>query len=60
MSIAGLSAARTVQAAGITDFAVLELEDAAGGNSRGHSMWCSAATGPKLLDTSSTCSRAWR
>ena len=36
--IAGLSAARTLQGAGITDFAVLELEDSAGGNSRGHSM----------------------
>jgi monoamine oxidase len=36
--IAGLSAARTLQRAGITDFAVLELEDAPGGNSRGHAM----------------------
>ena len=36
--IAGLSAARTLQRAGITDFAVLELEDQPGGNSRGHSM----------------------
>jgi len=36
--IAGLSAARTLHNAGITDFAVLELEDDAGGNSRGHSM----------------------
>ena len=36
--IAGLSAARTLQRAGITDFAVLELEDEPGGNSRGHAM----------------------
>jgi monoamine oxidase len=36
--IAGLSAARTLQRAGITDFAVLELEDQPGGNSRGHAM----------------------
>jgi protoporphyrinogen oxidase len=36
--IAGLSAARALQRAGITDFAVLELEDEAGGNSRGHAM----------------------
>ena len=36
--IAGLSAARTLQRAGIADFAVLELEDAPGGNSRGHAM----------------------
>jgi monoamine oxidase len=36
--IAGLSAARTLQRAGITDFAVLELESAPGGNSRGHAM----------------------
>ena len=36
--IAGLSAARTLQAAGITDLAVLELEDDPGGNSRGHAM----------------------
>ena len=36
--IAGLSAARSLQRAGITDFAVLELEDQAGGNSRGHAM----------------------
>lgn len=36
--IAGLSAARTLQRAGIGDFAVLELEDEAGGNSRGHAM----------------------
>ncbi len=36
--IAGLSAARTLHDAGITDFAVLELEDQPGGNSRGHAM----------------------
>ena len=36
--IAGLSAARALQRAGIDDFAVLELEDAPGGNSRGHAM----------------------
>ena len=36
--IAGLSAARALQRAGIGDFAVLELEDAPGGNSRGHAM----------------------
>jgi predicted NAD/FAD-binding protein len=36
--IAGLSAARTLQRAGIADFAVLELEDQPGGNSRGHAM----------------------
>ena len=36
--IAGLSAARTLQRAGIADFAVLELEDDPGGNSRGHAM----------------------
>ncbi len=36
--IAGLSAARTLQRAGIADFAVLELEADAGGNSRGHAM----------------------
>ena len=36
--IAGLSAARTLQRLGVTDFAVLELEDAPGGNSRGHAM----------------------
>jgi glycine/D-amino acid oxidase-like deaminating enzyme len=36
--IAGLSAARTLQRAGVTDFAVLELEDEPGGNSRGHAM----------------------
>ena len=36
--IAGLSAARTLQRAGITDFAVLELEDQPGGNSRGHAV----------------------
>ena len=36
--IAGLAAARTLQRAGLTDFAVLELEDQPGGNSRGHAM----------------------
>jgi monoamine oxidase len=33
--IAGLSAARTLRQAGLEDFALLELEDAGGGNSRG-------------------------
>lgn len=33
--IAGLSAARALRLAGVEDFAVLELEDQAGGNSRG-------------------------
>src|ERR1700761_4484555 len=36
--IAGLAAARALQRAGIADFAVLELEDDPGGNSRGHAM----------------------
>ncbi len=36
--IAGLAAGRALQRAGIEDFVVLELEDAAGGNSRGHEM----------------------
>ncbi len=36
--IGGLSAARALQRAGIGDFAVLELEDEPGGNSRGHAM----------------------
>ena len=36
--IAGLSAARALQRAGIADFAMLELEDQPGGNSRGHAM----------------------
>jgi monoamine oxidase len=36
--IAGLSAARTLQRAGIHDIAVFELDDTAGGNSRGHSL----------------------
>jgi protoporphyrinogen oxidase len=36
--IAGLAAARALQRAGVADFAVLELEDQAGGNSRGHAM----------------------
>ena len=34
--IAGLAAARALTAAGIDDVQLLELEDAAGGNSRGH------------------------
>jgi predicted NAD/FAD-binding protein len=34
--IAGLAAARALQRAGVSDFAVLELEAAPGGNSRGH------------------------
>jgi monoamine oxidase len=36
--IAGLAAARALRAGGITDLAVLELEDRPGGNSRGHSL----------------------
>lgn len=36
--IAGLSAARGLQRAGIDDYAVFDLEDAAGGNSRGHAV----------------------
>jgi monoamine oxidase len=36
--IAGLGAARALRQAGIDDFALLELEDEAGGNSRGHAM----------------------
>ena len=36
--IAGLSAARALRQRGIDDFVVLELEDAAGGNSRGHTL----------------------
>jgi predicted NAD/FAD-dependent oxidoreductase len=36
--IGGLAAARTLAAAGIDDVQVLELADAAGGNSRGHVM----------------------
>jgi len=36
--IAGLAAARALQRSGVEDFAVLELEDVAGGNSRGHAM----------------------
>ena len=36
--IAGLAAARALRRAGIEDFAVLELEAAPGGNSRGHAM----------------------
>lgn len=34
--VAGLSAARGLQQAGIDDFAVLDLEDELGGNARGH------------------------
>ncbi len=36
--IAGLGAARALMQAGIGDFQVLDLEDSAGGNSRGHAM----------------------
>jgi monoamine oxidase len=36
--IAGLAAARALQRGGIEDIALLELEDAAGGNSRGHAL----------------------
>jgi len=36
--IAGLAAARTLIAAGLDDVQVFELEDVAGGNSRGHAM----------------------
>lgn len=36
--VAGLSAARGLQQAGIDDFALLDLEDEAGGNARGHSV----------------------
>lgn len=36
--IAGLACARTLQRAGLSDFALLELEDESGGNSRGHQM----------------------
>ncbi|HEY9029420.1 MAG TPA: FAD-dependent oxidoreductase, partial [Burkholderiaceae bacterium] len=36
--IAGLSAARALSRAGIDDFALLDLEDTPGGNSRGHVM----------------------
>jgi monoamine oxidase len=36
--IAGLGAARALRQAGIDDIALLELEDEAGGNSRGHTM----------------------
>jgi monoamine oxidase len=36
--IAGLAAARALRAAGIDDCHVLDLEDGAGGNSRGHAM----------------------
>lgn len=36
--IAGLAAARALQSEGIVDIALLELEDTAGGNSRGHTL----------------------
>lgn len=36
--VAGLAAARALRAAGVDDSHVLELEDGAGGNSRGHTM----------------------
>jgi predicted NAD/FAD-dependent oxidoreductase len=36
--IAGLAAARALMRAGVDDIRVLELEDAAGGNSRGHAI----------------------
>ncbi|MCE9659018.1 MAG: FAD-dependent oxidoreductase [Burkholderiales bacterium] len=36
--IAGLAAARALMRAGVDDVRVLELEDAAGGNSRGHAL----------------------
>jgi monoamine oxidase len=36
--IAGLAAARALLAAGVDDLRVIELEDAAGGNSRGHAI----------------------
>ncbi len=36
--VAGLACARGLMQAGIDDFALLELEDQAGGNSRGHQM----------------------
>ncbi|MDE2371968.1 MAG: FAD-dependent oxidoreductase [Burkholderiales bacterium] len=36
--IAGLAAARALAAAGVDDVQVLELEDSAGGNARGHAM----------------------
>ncbi len=36
--VAGLAAVRALHAAGIDDLAMLELEDSAGGNARGHSM----------------------
>ncbi|MFY3382591.1 FAD-dependent oxidoreductase [Paracidovorax sp. MALMAid1276] len=36
--VAGLAAARSLRLAGVHDFALLELEDAAGGNSRGGSV----------------------
>jgi predicted NAD/FAD-dependent oxidoreductase len=36
--VAGLATVRALHAAGINDLALLELEDSAGGNARGHSM----------------------
>lgn len=36
--IAGLACARALRRAGVDEFALLELEDQAGGNSRGHAM----------------------
>lgn len=36
--VAGLAAARALRLRGLHDFALLELEDSAGGNSRGHQM----------------------
>ena len=40
--VAGLAAARSLRLAGVDDFALLELEDQAGGNSRGSSVNCIA------------------
>ena len=39
--IAGLACARALARAGVDDFVLLELEDAAGGNSRGHTLGAS-------------------
>ncbi|MBB4841976.1 monoamine oxidase [Paucibacter oligotrophus] len=36
--VSGLACARTLKRSGLDDFALLELEDQAGGNSRGHQM----------------------
>lgn len=36
--VAGLAAARALQQAGVDDYRLLELEEAAGGNSRGHQL----------------------